>query len=98
VALDKVAGTHWAEKAEDLVISREWNAPQLGDAGALTEILATVKNAGKNRYIARGVAKGIAVIGPRGVPPAVAEVMMAVKQARELEDQRLLEQAPENNP
>ena len=67
---DEAMGTDFAGKMDDLALNRQWSPKQTGDAGALTEMLA---EAGRGRAkigaeTGRKIAKGIAVLGPRGAP------------------------------
>lgn len=67
---DAAMKTNFDGLMDDLALNRQWSPKQIGDAGALTEMLA---QAAKGRVkmgagAARSVAKGIVLLGPRGLP------------------------------
>jgi hypothetical protein len=88
---DEATGSNYAGLMDDLALNRQWSPKQTGDAGALTEMLA---EAGRGRAkigaeTARKVAKGIAVVGPRGVPSQVGGAVGAREAAGRVEDKRI---------
>jgi len=88
---DKATGSNYAGLMDDLALNRQWSPKQTGDAGALTEMLA---EAGRGRAkigaeTGRKIAKGIAVVGPRGVPSQVGGAVGAREAAGRVEDKRI---------